>query len=136
MTKIACTLLVDDDDTANYLNEMLFKRLDATEKLLVAHNGLEALEVINQNCPGGDCPMLVLLDINMPIMDGFEFLEAYNQLDIEQKKCIVIVMLTSSLNPGDIKKVEQASIAGYINKPLTKKVLQEILAKHFEQNTL
>ena len=52
MTKIACTLLVDDDETANYLHEMLFKRLEATEQLLVARNGLEALALINQNCPG------------------------------------------------------------------------------------
>lgn len=80
MTKIACTLLVDDDDTANYLNKSLFKRLDATERLLVARNGLEALTLINRNCPGQDCPALILLDINMPVMNGFEFLEAYSQL--------------------------------------------------------
>lgn len=132
MTKIACTLLVDDDDTANYLNEMLFTRLEATEKLLVARNGLEALALITQNCPGQNCPMLVLLDINMPIMDGFEFLEAYKELEFEQKKSVIIVMLTTSLNPHDVEKAQQTDIASFITKPLTKKTLQELIAQHFD----
>jgi CheY-like chemotaxis protein len=136
MTTIACTLLVDDDEATNYLNENLFTRMGATEKLLVARNGLEALRLITQNCPGLDCPTLILLDINMPIMDGFEFLEAYKQLDFEQKQSVVIVMLTSSLNLVDVEKVRQANIAGFINKPLTKKALQEIMAQHFEQKPL
>ncbi|PSR57468.1 response regulator [Adhaeribacter arboris] len=131
MNKIACTLLVDDDETANYLNELLFKRLAVTEKLLVARNGLEALTVISQNCPSKSCPALILLDINMPIMDGFEFLSAYQQLDLDQKQSIVIIMLTTSLNPRDLEKVQQANIAGIINKPLTKKALLDIMDQHF-----
>lgn len=131
MTKISCTLLVDDDDTANYLNGLLFKRMEASEKLLVARNGLEALTLINQNCPGLDCPALILLDINMPVMNGFEFLEAYSQLEREQRQSAVIVMLTTSLNPRDLEKVQQAGIAGLVNKPLTQKALQEIMDQHF-----
>jgi CheY-like chemotaxis protein len=131
MTKIACTLLVDDDETTNYLHEMLFKRLEATEQLLVARNGLEALALINQNCPGKGCPNLILLDIKMPVMDGFEFLEAYKQLDFEQKQSVVIIMLTTSLNPSDVKKAQQANITRLVNKPLNKKILQEIIEQHF-----
>jgi len=134
MTKIACTLLVDDDETANYLNESLFRRLDATEQLLVARNGLEALTLINRNCPGRDCPTLILLDINMPVMSGFEFLEAYSQLELGQRQSTVIIMLSTSQNPRDMEKLRQAGIAGFINKPLTKKALEEILAEHFEQD--
>ncbi|QNF34232.1 response regulator [Adhaeribacter swui] len=131
MNKIACTLLVDDDNTANYLNQLLFERLEATEKLLVAHNGQEALTLLTENCPGKGCPTLILLDINMPIMDGFEFLEAYEQLNFKEKQNIIIVVLTTSLNPMDVQKVEQAKIAGLINKPLSKKALQEIIEQHF-----
>jgi CheY-like chemotaxis protein len=131
MNKIACTLLVDDDNTANYLNQMLFERLEATQKLLIAHNGREALNLIAENCPGGGCPTLILLDINMPIMDGFEFLEAYKELKFEQKQSIVIIVLTTSLNPLDIQKVQQANIAGLLNKPLSKKALQDIIDQHF-----
>ncbi len=131
MNKIACTLLVDDDETANFLNELLFKRLDVTQKLLIARNGLEALDVISENCPGQSCPALILLDINMPIMDGFEFLNAYKELNFDQKQSVVIIMLTTSLNPRDMEKVQEANIAGVINKPLTKKALLDIIDQHF-----
>jgi CheY-like chemotaxis protein len=131
MNKLACTLLVDDDDTANYLNELLLKRFELTEKIIVARNGFEALQKVKDSCPGPDCPNLILLDINMPIMDGFEFLEAFNKLDFEQKQSIVIVMLTTSLHPQDLQKVQQANIAGFVNKPLTSKALKEIIAQHF-----
>ncbi|RDC58667.1 response regulator [Adhaeribacter pallidiroseus] len=63
MTRIASALLVDDDDTANYLHKRLFQKLEVAEKLLVAHNGLEALQLLQANCPGLDCPQLILLDI-------------------------------------------------------------------------
>ncbi|RDC63126.1 response regulator [Adhaeribacter pallidiroseus] len=131
MLKISCTLLVDDDETTNYLNERLFNRMNITEKLLVANNGLEALEVIDRNCPEKNCPALILLDINMPLMDGFEFLKAYEQLNFTQKQSVVIIMLTTSLNPLDIEKVKGANVAGFLNKPLTKAALEQIVEQHF-----
>ena len=67
----------------------------------------------------------------MPVMDGFEFLEAYKQLDFEQKESVVIIMLTTSLNPDDVKKAQQANITRLVNKPLNKKILQEIIEQHF-----
>ena len=133
MNKISCALLVDDDNTANFLNKRLFQKLNAAEKVLVAHNGLEALQLLEENCPGKDCPMLILLDIKMPIMDGFEFLEAYEKLASEQKQSVVIVMLTTSLNPQDVGKVKQANIK-LLNKPLTEVALKEILLQHFPLN--
>ncbi len=132
MTKISCALLVDDDPTANYLNKRLFQKLDVAEKLLVAHDGLEALQLVQANCPGPGCPRLILLDNNMPIMDGFEFLEAYEQLNIEQRQSVVIILLTTSLNPQEVEKVKQANITGFLNKPLTEAALKNILTEHFE----
>lgn len=131
MTKIACTLLVDDDETSNFITERVFIKLGATEKLLIARNGLEALTHLTQNCPGQNCPTLILLDINMPVMNGFEFLEAYKQQELERRQSVVIFMLSSSQNPIDIEKVKQAGIAGLVEKPLTQKALQEIIAQHF-----
>ncbi|RDC58851.1 response regulator [Adhaeribacter pallidiroseus] len=104
MPKITCALLVDDDTTANFLNKRLFQKLDVAEKLLVALNGLEALQLLQANCPGPECPQLILLDINMPVMDGFEFLKAYEQLELAQRQSVVIIMLTTSLNPMMLKK--------------------------------
>ena len=82
MQKLTCALLVDDDSTANYLNTLLLKRLAVTDKILVALNGQEALDMLAIHCRDAtpDCPALILLDIKMPVMDGFAFLAAYDQL--------------------------------------------------------
>ncbi len=135
MQKLSCALLVDDDKTTNYLNQMLLKRLDVTDKLLVALNGQEALNLLQTHCQDAseDCPMLILLDVKMPVMNGFEFLEAYAQLPLPYKQAIVIVMLTTSLHPQDVGRLEQLHIAGFLNKPLTKEKVENILRVHFNQ---
>lgn len=130
----ACILLVDDDQTTNYLNQLLLKRLAITDKLLVAQNGQEALQALQlyQQHPAESAePVLVLLDVKMPVMDGFEFLDAYEQLPAAAKPEAVIVMLTTSLHPQDLERMQQLNIAGFLNKPLTKEKVDGILQQHF-----
>lgn len=79
MPKLSCVLLVDDDPTTNFLNKLLLQRMEVAEQLLVAENGREALRTLTQTCLLAEapvCPALILLDVNMPIMNGFAFLEA------------------------------------------------------------
>ncbi len=133
MPKLSCALLVDDDQTTNYLNQLLLKRLSVTDKLLVALNGAEALQQLQfhgQNA-SEEQPILVLLDVKMPVMNGFEFLEAYDQLPLPCKQAIIIVMLTTSLHPQDVSRLEKLPIAGFLNKPLTKEKVDDILRTHF-----
>lgn len=126
-------LLVDDDDTSNLLTTMIINDMDITEEVDVALNGEEALKYIVNKCEqarDGDqanCPGLILLDINMPIMDGFEFLEAYTN-KFEGNSNIPIVMLSSSANRKDFDKAKAFNIAGYIVKPLNEEKLQMALA--------
>ena len=80
-----------------------------------------------------NCPELLLLDFSMPEMDGFEFLEAYEELEFEQKKSLEIVVLTTSMNPEDFERIRIAPIKGIINKPLTKEKVQDIVRQHFNQ---
>lgn len=132
----SCILLVDDDQTTNYLNQLLLKRLEVTDKLLVAQNGQEALQVLQsyqQQPPVSSAPVLVLLDMKMPVMDGFEFLDAYEQLPAADKPLAVIVMLTTSLHPQDVERMSQLNIAGFLNKPLTKEKVDGILQQHFQE---
>lgn len=136
MQKLSCVLLVDDDQTTNYLNQLLLRRLKVTEQVLVAGNGREALVLLAEHChelgaPG--CPVLILLDVNMPVMNGFEFLAAYAQLPAAQRQAAVVVMLTTSLHPQDVERARQLDVAGFLNKPLTSKNLSEILEKHFQR---
>jgi len=135
MHKLSCALLVDDDQTTNYLNQMLLKRLAVTDKLLVALNGQEALNLLEAHCEEASLehPMLILLDIKMPVMNGFEFLEAYAQLSFPHKQAIIIVMLTTSLHPQDVNRMDQFKIAGFLNKPLTKEKVDTILQSYFNQ---
>lgn len=129
MQKLTCALLVDDDQTTNFLNQLLFKRLSLTDKVLVALNGQEALEQFGKHCQNAtaEAPVLVLLDIKMPVMDGFQFLEAYARLPSAQKENVIIVMLTTSLHPQDVDRVQQLDIAGFLNKPLTKEKIADVL---------
>ena len=135
MPKLTCVLLVDDDQTTNYLNKLLIKRLDLADKLLVALNGQEALDLVVAHCRAAtvDCPVLILLDIKMPVMDGFAFLKAYNQLEGIDREAIIVVMLTTSLHPQDVERMQQLPIAGFINKPLNKPKLEEVLEKYFQK---
>ena len=133
MNKLTSTLLVDDDETTNFVNQMLLEHAGVTEQVLTAHNGQEALELILQQCQGGVCPELILLDINMPVMNGFEFLEEFRQLEFSNKQSVVIIMLTTSLNPNDMGRLQDLPNDGFLNKPLTEEALKNLLKEHFNQ---
>lgn len=127
-------LLVDDDDISNYLTEVLIQKLDFSGEIEVYKNGEEALNyirdcIINQN--GLQIPELVILDINMPVMDGFEFLEEFEKLQKSNNIDIPVVMLTTSNYNNDIQKAQRYKVAGFVNKPLTEEKFLEILNHHF-----
>jgi CheY-like chemotaxis protein len=84
MAKLPCVLLVDDDPTTNFINRKLLRRLGVTEQVREARNGQEALMALRR-CPQepAGCPVLIFLDVNMSIMGGLEFLEAYQQLPVD-----------------------------------------------------
>ncbi len=132
MHKLECILLVDDDETTNFINQMLLEDMEATHQVLLACNGREALKIINQQCGQGCCPELILLDINMPEMNGFEFLEAYETLECSHKQSVVIAMLTTSLNPKDVARARDMPIKDFLNKPLTEEKVHELFREHFK----
>ncbi|GAA4383978.1 response regulator [Hymenobacter koreensis] len=135
MKKLPCVLLVDDDQTANFLNASLLRRLEVAEQVLVAQEGAQALALLQEYCASADstaCPALVLLDISMPGMNGIEFLAAYQQLVPVQKRRCVVVVLTTSLHPRDVAQVHQFPVDGFLDKPLTPNKLNDLLKQHFQ----
>jgi CheY-like chemotaxis protein len=126
-------LLVDDDPTVNFLNQRLLSRLNVSQEVYVAQNGVEALTLLNLHCQAHfrTCPALVLLDLNMPVMDGFEFLEAYQRLPVEQRQGTSIVVLTSSVLPADQVRAQKLAVAGFLTKPLTRESLNTVLQAQF-----
>lgn len=133
MPKLKSILLVDDDPTTNYLNKKVLDRLGVTEQVLVALNGEEALQILTTECTDASRarPALIFLDINMPQMDGFEFLDAFGKLPQEQRQAVVIVMLTTSVHASDLERLKSLPIKALVNKPLTPAKVEEILTAHF-----
>jgi len=141
--QLNCILLIDDDEPTNFLNKMTLEQAGCTRHIRVAQSGQEALDYL-RGC-GGDNgfpeggssgrsprPDLIFLDINMPAMDGWEFLERYKTLPAEQKADIVLIMLTTSLNPDDeVKTRTIPEVAGFENKPLSQHRLKALLEKYF-----
>ncbi|XOV93491.1 MAG: response regulator [Bacteroidota bacterium] len=136
--KIKNVLLVDDDLVTNYVNEIIINQTNLVDKVTVKRNGLEALEYLTTNTAGFyPQPELILLDINMPKMNGLEFLEQYHKLDEIQKSNVVVVMLTNSLNPDDQKICEHYNVNRFIIKPLQKYELMDVITRSFiETNRL
>ena len=100
----------------------------------MALNGQEALDLLHTHCAqptSPTCPALILLDMKMPLMNGFEFLQAYAQRPATRNSAVVIIMLTSSLNPADVARMQNLPIAGYLTKFLTTEKINQILREHF-----
>jgi response regulator of citrate/malate metabolism len=130
--KFNCVLLVDDDGVTNFINHRLIKKMNITGCIQSAVNGNEALKYLKDFSLKNDNkgPELVLLDINMPVLDGFEFLEQFQTMSFSNKENIKIVILTTSTHQKDILKISSNTHIGYINKPLTQDKLMEVLEKN------
>ena len=135
--KLNCILLIDDDEPTNFLNKMTLEQSGCASYVQIAQGGQEALDYL-VGCGQGDSPRpdLIFLDINMPAMDGWEFLEKYRHLLPEQKAPVVMIMLTTSLNPDDEAKARAIpEVSGFENKPLRIDRLRELLRNYFPTRT-
>ncbi len=131
-TKISSILLVDDNASLNMVNIRYIKHLKIAEQVAEVRNGQEALDfILQQNryeAPDAStfAPDVIILDLNMPIMDGFEFLEAYQKLD-ELLQTSRIIILSSSNRESEINKaLEYPGVEGYWVKPITKEKWEEL----------
>ena len=131
--KLNCILLVDDDPDDNEFHQIIIKGMDIVNRTDVVVNGLEALAYLKRE--NKTPPELIFLDINMPKMNGWEFLEQYKFLDAKQRAKVLIVILTTSANPDDMKKAKEIEeVTGFETKPLSEELLTEILQEHFQDH--
>lgn len=125
--KILC--LVDDDDIYQYTFIKNLQDANLSRDILLFSDGEMALEHMEQNLTNIDeLPDIIFLDINMPVMDGWEFLEEFVKLKPNVGKEIVIYMVSSSIDPNDISRAREISeVSDYLIKPVTKEEVRAII---------
>ena len=125
-------MLIDDNEIDNLINEKMIEGCNFAERVYVYTSGKGALEYLknlerDKTINKDLVPDIIFLDINMPVMDGFQFIEEYKKLDNYEKHRSIIVMLTTSINPSDREVSEKdKAILKFINKPLNQKYLDEL----------
>lgn len=126
-------MLIDDNKVDNFFHERVIRKNNAADEVLIQESGIEALEYLKKGTEVVQ-PELIFLDINMPGMDGWEFLEHYRSLDNSLQNAMIVVMLTTSENPDDkARATTQGMLADFKSKPLTKEMLDEVLEKFYRE---
>ena len=127
MRPINLVLLVDDDEIYKLIGSKIIESTNLVNRIKTFSNGEEAINFLKSNSKSPDLlPEIILLDLNMPIMDGFEFLKKYILLEPKLGKKITIYVVSSSVSPADIEKINQISeVSDYIIKPITKEKFEK-----------
>lgn len=140
MKPLGLVLLVDDDDITNQVNYRTLKKSQLVQDIKIFTDGTQAMEymlssVCNPLTPGTEpCPEVIFLDIKMPVMDGFKFLDAYEAAGFKQTASTKIFMLTSSASFYDLNRLEQyADVKRHYPKPLSKQDIKEVIHDYFPQ---
>ena len=116
-------MLIDDESINNFISTKIIERFNPMYQVIAFTRVQDALDHLRK----GDFPDLILLDINMPGLNGWDFLDHYSRFPASQQKKSPIVMLTSSVNKQDLQKSRSyPCVADFISKPLTVEDLEQM----------
>jgi two-component system, chemotaxis family, chemotaxis protein CheY len=123
--------LIDDDKIFQLTASKTIKAIELSNHVLQFENGEDALTYLKNNqSEAGNLPDYIFLDINMPFVDGWMFLEDYASLKSRLAKPMVIYMVSSSIDPRDISRAKNCNdVAEYVLKPVTKEKFKELLQR-------
>lgn len=129
-------LCVDDDPITLMLCKKVFSKADFSKEIITAQNGEEALQYFNmlkQNTPDGilkNQPQLIFLDLNMPVMGGWEFLDLFNSPEYSDFKAIKVIVLSSTIDPEDLIKAKTyPMVIDFLSKPISLSMLDYLKNK-------
>lgn len=130
MKTIKTVLLVDDSDATTFFNKTILSKTGYIDEILIAKNGLEALTIIKS----GVVPDIIFLDINMPVMNGWEFLEESKNLNSSIENTIIVLMIGAPLSKEDQDNVLSfPQIKEFQGKMLSRIVMDDIMRKHYQE---
>ena len=137
MHLIEQVLLIDDDHISNFLTTSILRKIGLTKQISICQDGQEALDLLQHQAEMNQpIPDLILLDINMPNMNGFEFLEAFRKLSNRPDQP-VIAILTTSQNFQDMERLQHfPEVEVFMNKPLYEEDLQYLVDKYFSHRSI
>ena len=132
MSKIDVACIIDDDPIFIFGAKRMMELSDFCKSFMVFKNGQEAIDQLKPIMLNGEnIPDIILLDINMPIMDGWEFLDEF--IKIEAHKSITIYIVSSSIDPVDLNRAKRyKNISNYIIKPISIETLKGILEEELQ----
>ncbi|WP_291726306.1 response regulator [Bernardetia sp.] len=128
MSKFNHVCVIDDDPIYTYLTDKVMKMVDFSNHIEFFKDGEDALNSLKPRLRSGrNVPEIIFLDLNMPIIDGWQFLDEI--VKVNYKKKVIIYVVTSSIDPADTKRAESYSIVDkYVVKPITPEMLEELFA--------
>jgi CheY-like chemotaxis protein len=125
-------LLIDDDKFTNLIHTKVVERAGLGVSVKAINNVPDAIAYLSEDKPTTEQPGIIFLDINMPGLTGWDFMNLYNQLDEQYKANAVVVMLTTSLNPDDYQRAQQnGHIVDFLQKPLRVESLLAVANRYF-----
>ncbi|PBQ30601.1 response regulator [Sphingobacteriaceae bacterium] len=129
MEPVNLVALIDDDELVNFIGTKVIENTHLARKIKSFLNGQDAIDFLKANRNHPDLlPEIILLDINMPVMDGFQFLEEYVKLEPNLDKTITIYVVSSSISQADFEKIKQICVVSdFIVKPITKEKFMKIV---------
>lgn len=132
MQKVDKIILVDDNDDDNFFHSRVIKKNECAKEILSFTNAQQALDYLLSISKPEEFPTVIFLDINMPGMNGWEFMDEYNANHLGDKMDTIIYILSTSDNPDDIEKAKSYDhVAGFRTKPMDFGMLEGICQIHF-----
>ncbi len=120
-------LLIDDNEIDNFINERIISTSYFAKNIIVKKSAQDALNYMKEIRNEKDLPEIIFLDLNMPVMDGFGFLQEFAKMEDKIKNHCKVVVLSSSISPEDIDRAStNPYVFKYLNKPLSDKYLEAI----------
>ncbi|WP_317168305.1 response regulator [Pelagihabitans pacificus] len=129
MKKIESACIIDDDPIFIYGTKRMMNEVNFCNQILVFNNGQDAIDGLNEiTTRGEDLPEVIFLDLNMPIMNGWEFLEDFVKIPNHNREKVVIYIISSSIDPRDLERIKDYEVVNnYILKPVSPEDLEKVL---------